>query len=254
MFSFFLASSGSGSGNNSTSHSSGTNSTSKSNPMHNEIKQQLASLQASVEFIMANICQTLPEKADRLDKFIIKPVSNRQELQELEDNLKNEIFFSKTLDAMTFICGSSGKSRGVDSCYKLIDHFFTRDLLVNCSWTGSSRQADECKIPLKYFNNIRKCFLTLVSKADRNFGEQECEKFLKTITKNAKQRLTSKITSTSKNRVKKSTTVSARKRQLAPVFEQGEQDENQAEGQNNQREEIQEQREEENQVEEEQED
>lgn len=76
---------------------------------------------------------------------IIKPVSNHQELQELEKYFKNINNLSKTVKSMTFICGSSGKSKGVDSCYKSIDYFRTRDLLLNCSWTGNSRQSDEGK-------------------------------------------------------------------------------------------------------------
>lgn len=194
-----------------------------------QIRQQLTVLQASVDLIMQNLCKTAPDDESCFESCsaIIKPVSNHQELQELEKYFNDNNNFSKTVESMTFICGSSGKSKGVDSCYKLIDYFFTRDLLLNCSWTGTSRQRDEGKIPLKYFCNTRKCFLTLVMKSDKYFGEQECDKFFKTVIKNAKQRLNPKIMSATKHRGKKDTAAAGRDRALEPLQEQAESIENQ---------------------------
>ncbi|XP_049886767.1 uncharacterized protein LOC126381311 [Pectinophora gossypiella] len=170
-----------------------------------EIKQKLAVLQATVDSLFVHVLNQ--SKAAPLnntvsnESAVIKPASSRQELEKLEDFLKNECNFSSTVSAMNFICGTSGKSKGLDSCYKLIDYFFTRDLLLFCSWTGTSRQND--KIPLKYYYNTRKCFLCLVRKADNDFSEQECDKFFKTIIKNAKQRMNPKIMSATKHRAKK---------------------------------------------------
>lgn len=173
------------------------------------VKQKLAELQATVDTLLAHVINLSSKTTPSTDTVsnvspVIKPVNSRQELEDLEEFLKNEQNFSAIVCAMIFICGTSGKAKGLDCCYKLIDYFFTRDLLLLCSWTGASRIND--KIPLKYFYNTRKCFLTLVRKADKYFTEQDCDKFFKTIIKNAKQRINPKIMSATKHRPKKITT------------------------------------------------
>lgn len=172
------------------------------------VKRKLAELQATIDTLLALVVNLSSKTTPSNDTVsivspIIKPVNSRQELEDLEELLKNEQKFSATVSAMIFICGTSGKAKGLDCCYKLIDYFFTRDLLLLCSWTGASRKND--KIPLKYFYNTRKCFLSLVRVADKDFTEQDCDKFFKTIIKNAKQRTNPKITSATKHRAKKIT-------------------------------------------------
>lgn len=177
-----------------------------------QLRHQMAVLQSSMDVILQKILNTdsNSEAVSTDTNSAITPAGNLQEIQELEDNLKNEYFFSKTVTSMTFICGSSGKARGLDSCYKLADYFFIRELLLNCSWTGTSRrQNNGDKIALKFFINTRKCFLSLVRMSDNVFGEQDGDKFFKTIIKNAKQKLNPKIMSTTKHRPKKCSTSSA---------------------------------------------
>ena len=118
---------------------------------------------------------------------------------------------------MKFVCGSEGKSNGVDCCYKLIDYFFTREFLTECSWTGNSRIKDENKavngqsvegpdsggkIPLKFYRNVRTLFLKLIIEADKDFTELKCEEFFKRVMKNSKQRLNAKTCSKHKSRPK----------------------------------------------------
>ncbi|KAL1378931.1 hypothetical protein pipiens_015264 [Culex pipiens pipiens] len=130
-----------------------------------------------------------------------------EELDALEKQLHDDAQMRKYLTGMSFICGTSDKARAVDCCYKLIDYFVTRDFLTQCSWTGIARASDgtetttEKKIPMKFYVKFRALFTSLVLLVDRDFSEFQCEKFFKTILKNAKQRLFAKtMTSRQKNR------------------------------------------------------
>lgn len=141
---------------------------------------------------------------------VIKPVSSLEELEELEKKLQDEAQMRKYINGMSFICGTSDKVRAIDCCYKLIDYFVTRDFLTQCSWTGGARandgsetsaEGEKKKIPMKFYTKIRALFTSLVLLVDRDFSEFQCEKFFKTILKNAKQRLNAKtMTSRQKNR------------------------------------------------------
>ncbi|XP_055528914.1 uncharacterized protein LOC129720965 [Wyeomyia smithii] len=81
--------------------------------------------------------------------------------------------YEKYIRNMSFICGTSGKANGMDSCYKLVDFFLTRPFLLQCSWTGNSRPTgmnqsgvnepgkvtETSKIALKFFKRFRALFL-----------------------------------------------------------------------------------------------
>ncbi|XP_055532054.1 uncharacterized protein LOC129722553 [Wyeomyia smithii] len=141
------------------------------------------------------------------------PVNSLDDLDKLEDSLKDDNIIEKYIRSMSFVCGTSGKCNGLDCCYKLVDYFFTRQLLILCSWTGSSRKPvkknnsdlarssfeDNDKIALKFYKKIRALFLKLIVLADRDFSEINCDMFFKRIMKNSKQRVVAKQ-ATSKHR------------------------------------------------------
>lgn len=150
---------------------------------------------------------------------IVSPVGCLDDLNALEKLLVDDKHMQRFSAGMSFICGTSGKARGTDCCYKLIDYFFTRQFLTQCSWTGATRLSDgnvqefagepstsyevPGKIPLKFFNKTRTLFLHLIIKADKDFSVIECEQFFKTVLKNSKQRVHAKcLTSKHKNRPK----------------------------------------------------
>lgn len=166
-----------------------------------QMMQQLSVLQSSVDHLMGQQSIDKPCK-DTYSRSFINPIKTISELDELENKLKDKQSYNNLVSALTFVCGSSGKCRGLDSCYKLVDYFFSREFFLNCSWTGSTRDITEKKIPLKYYTRVRNCFMEIVRKSDINFTEMECEKFLKVVIKNAKPRLNNKINSGSKNRTK----------------------------------------------------
>lgn len=116
----------------------------------------------------------------------------------LEENLKDEVFENNIINSMTYICGTDGKSRGLNSCYKVIDLFVSREFIEKCSWTGNSYSKvhkatqSNSKNALKQFVRFRKCFLEIILRSDKEFSETQCDQFFKQVLRNSKQRSNSK--------------------------------------------------------------
>ena len=184
-----------------------------------KMMQFMAKLQTSMDYLaeytMGNN-STLTNAPVPVER-VRSPVNSVEELANLEESLKDDNVMRAYISNMKFVCGSEGKSNGVDCCYKLIDYFFTREFLTECSWTGNSRIKDENKavngqsvegpdsggkIPLKFYRNVRTLFLKLIIEADKDFTELKCEEFFKRVMKNSKQRLNAKTCSKHKNRPK----------------------------------------------------
>ncbi|XP_073952592.1 uncharacterized protein isoform X1 [Choristoneura fumiferana] len=180
-----------------------------------KMMKQLSKLQSSFNHFrdtrprdLVNSDDTTPQSASNLSSSRrIKPAKNLQDLEELEENLSNEEFFSDVVSEMKLICGFSGTSIGLNSCYKLVDYFVERECLLHCSWTGSTRSETEgLKIPFKRFTNLMKCFHALVQESDSTFSEVDCQEFFKRILRNSKKRLscTGQRASTRRQRLKQS--------------------------------------------------
>ncbi|XP_036342577.1 uncharacterized protein LOC118751858 [Rhagoletis pomonella] len=101
------------------------------------------------------------------------PISNQDEIDELEDKLNDskkmedlvcvnvlrtyyivylKLFYLQAAK-MKSICGEKGTADATDCCYRLVDHFFTREFLLNVSWSGGSRTENK-KVALKNYSNI----------------------------------------------------------------------------------------------------
>lgn len=77
----------------------------------------------------------------------------------------------------------------IDSCYRLVAYIFSRSFVNKCSWTGMTRSGKEGgKIPLKYYKNFPKCFVEMITKADRDFNVNASEICFKRIMKNSARR------------------------------------------------------------------
>lgn len=178
------------------------------------IMQAVAKLQAGVDYLMEYDIIRNPEPTDTA-KNLFEPVDSVDKLNALEESLKEAKVVDKYIASMGFICGTDGKATGTDCCYKLIDHFITREFMHACSWTGHTKLTDEnnpsnsqsathpeiCgKVPLKFYANFRSLFLKLVRLADKDFTEVKCDEFFKRVMKNSKARLNSKSSSKHKNR------------------------------------------------------
>lgn len=127
-----------------------------------------------------------------VDRF--PPVKTIDELKALEENLKDPNFEKKYISSMSTLCSRGNNMRGLTLCYRLIDFFISRDLLLQCSWTGNTRNQNEHeKTAFKFFERIRSSFFYVVHNSDETFGKIECDQFFKRVLKNSKQRLTASL-------------------------------------------------------------
>lgn len=172
----------------------------------NKIFVEISKLQTSLD-IMGNMFTKYAASANTSNNAnvstptnTIEPIASHDDLKVFEEKLKCKNHFNEVVKSMTFICGNSGKEKGIDCCYRLIDYFINRDLLNKSSWTGSSRKTDAEKIPLKYFEQFRKCFFEIVLCADKDFSLADCDTFFKRILKNSAQRVNSKSKTLSKHK------------------------------------------------------
>ncbi|XP_055524630.1 uncharacterized protein LOC129718173 [Wyeomyia smithii] len=189
------------------------------------MQQMMTSMMTSIDYLTqaVKVNRAAPStQTPRIDfndlesVCVIQPVNSVDDLNQIEESLKDDAYMRKHLAGMSFICGSNGKANGIDCCYRLIDSFITRSFLLNCSWTGNARDLDGAssaenarsdtkrKIPLKFYNRFRTLFFRLVKLADKDFTEVECEVFFKRVLKNSKQRVEAKMTTSKhKNRPSK---------------------------------------------------
>lgn len=182
-----------------------------------KIINSLAQLKASMDYINDRVLQiesgSLGNATGVHSDVLLKPIESLEMLNELEKILNDDTVMVKYVKTMSHICGKTGKEDGLDCCYRLIDHFMTRQFLTTCSWTGISRDnaaAEESngesepqiKVPFMMYKKIRQQFLKLVLQADNDFTAIKCEEFFKRVLKNSKQRLLAKTVSKHKNRPK----------------------------------------------------
>lgn len=177
----------------------------------------MARMDAKIDFVLGEpgaklVATETPEK-------VMTVINTKDEFDDFEKKLEGEQFRLSLIDGMSFICGTTGREKGVNCAYKLIDYVFTREFLTKCSWTGAARTQEgdsdtettaapasanepaKEKVPFKFYNRTRHFFLSLINKADSSFSELATDKFFKTVIKNSVQRLHAKAqTSTTKNR------------------------------------------------------
>lgn len=80
---------------------------------------------------------------------------------------------------------------GLNVCYSLIDYFFDRKLMLQCSWSGGSR-GPEPKFAMKSCSNILNTFFEIVHSVNMTFSRNLMEHFFKQITRNSKSRCKAK--------------------------------------------------------------
>lgn len=91
--------------------------------------------------------------------------------------MKDKQVFQDYIEKVSFICGKTGKAKGIDVSYMLVEKIFDRKLMLLCSWAGGARDNKE-KSAFKFYKNIMSVFF-LVYLADNDFTLSECEAFFK---------------------------------------------------------------------------
>ncbi|KXJ74301.1 hypothetical protein RP20_CCG013987 [Aedes albopictus] len=179
-----------------------------------KIMASLAHLTTAIEALNKKVfLLSMDTVAQQVSDEQFKPIGTIEDLDRLEQELKDEAIMKRCIDKLSAICGTEGKSNGGDCAFRLIDYFATREFMNSCSWTGAARDIPDdkpstskesdgppTKIPLKFYVKVRELFLRVIRLADRDYSEASCEKFLKGVLKNSKARLTPKVLSTQKRR------------------------------------------------------
>ena len=91
----------------------------------------MAKLQTSMDYLAQNLIGSNSSLANAPVvpvPRIKNPVNSVEELVQLEESLKDEKLMEAYASNMKFVCGSDGKSHGIDCCYKLIDYFIIHRL------------------------------------------------------------------------------------------------------------------------------
>ncbi|XP_069363481.1 uncharacterized protein [Maniola hyperantus] len=154
------------------------------------IMMKLSELGAQIEGFLH---QTQQEKLSTVVGF--EPIDSVEDLEQFNELLKDKESSDKLKEKLAVVCGT-GKGKGTNNCFSLVDVMFTRRFLTECSWAGGSRN-DKKKTCFKAYNRVISFFFDLIYNSDKKFTVLECETFFKNILKNSVRRNSSKLLRTS---------------------------------------------------------
>ncbi|XP_058822792.1 uncharacterized protein LOC131684165 isoform X2 [Topomyia yanbarensis] len=162
------------------------------NAIQTLMTKTIAAVKCDFDAKFALIQQLKNTPHDNTTDFKFTPVSSVNDLEELEDNLNDNEYSRKMTMFMKNIVGVTGDDcNGQNTCYQLVDYFFNRTFMVECSWNGGSRDGTP-KCAIKRYTNILNLFFAIVRNANQGFSQTLLEKFFKSILKNSKKRSQSK--------------------------------------------------------------
>ncbi|XP_062709121.1 uncharacterized protein LOC134288392 [Aedes albopictus] len=129
-----------------------------------------------------------------VQKIPMEPVKSLRELELLEENTKQKEFVASMMASIGQLHGRKRYTgKGGSVCLQIVDYFFDRQFLLQCSWTGTGRKHSEQeqvlrKIPFSKFESTIKLFHQTVLQSDPEYSFDECKAFLHRCLRNAKQR------------------------------------------------------------------
>ncbi|XP_049533493.1 uncharacterized protein LOC125949999 [Anopheles darlingi] len=117
------------------------------------------------------------------------PAKCKEDLDELEANASDEHFVTAVAQAVARIHGYDRSGEGVTVSHQIVDYFFDRQFLQDCSWTGRTRSAENVrKIALAPYENIKNLFYQSVHLVDESFTLNAAERFFRDVAKHARSR------------------------------------------------------------------
>lgn len=144
-----------------------------------------------IENLQENILNKLSTLSTNIHEFLrqthqdkitsnigFKPIDNILDLQNLDDALKQKDCLHSFKEKLSLVCGT-GKGRGLNNCYALVDVMFTRRFLTECSWAGGSKNAEAKKNCFKAYHRVINLFFEVIQHSDKTFTLLECEAFLR---------------------------------------------------------------------------
>lgn len=164
-----------------------------------------------------------PKGCDPNPSYLL-PIVDENQIETLDNLLRNSERYNAFVEDMSRYAGKSGAMRGQKVALNIIDKWFKREFLVQCSWTGSMKSKtkpnttnivsepdiscdtqDETeekklkKINFSSYKRVFEAFYTVIHLADSRYSKQEAEDFLKKQLRNASSRLKQLKTTEVKN-------------------------------------------------------
>ncbi|XP_050087029.1 uncharacterized protein LOC126572050 [Anopheles aquasalis] len=114
---------------------------------------------------------------------LLKPIQSKEELDELERKAKDQEYRNSVIQAAGRISGYDRKGEGESICFQMIDYFFDRKFLMECSWLGRRQRRVNGevnkKIALIEYGNTMKLFHECISISDETFTQFHCYNFVR---------------------------------------------------------------------------
>ncbi|XP_035773681.1 uncharacterized protein LOC118456740 isoform X1 [Anopheles albimanus] len=115
---------------------------------------------------------------------LIKPAKRKEDLDELEDKAKDKQYSTLITQAVGRLLGFNRQGEGASVCHQIVDYFFDRQFLIECSWSGESRHLGRPyrgirKIALSSYKHVIELFHACVCVSDDTFTQNQCVKFLR---------------------------------------------------------------------------
>lgn len=119
------------------------------------------------------------------------PIKTDQDLEALNLLLFDDEIFKMFVESMSKFAGKSGAKNGQKVALTVIDNFFDREFLLECSWTGASKGKSDKVMKKINFSSYKKVILSFsetVRNADDRFSIDEGEIFIRAQLRNSKNR------------------------------------------------------------------
>ncbi|XP_035775272.1 uncharacterized protein LOC118457640 isoform X2 [Anopheles albimanus] len=116
--------------------------------------------------------------------FTFEPVKTIEQLVELEKKLNDESYRSELVAWLVFNVVGKNSQKRMSSC---LDVLFSRELLINCSWAGMSRDKTK-KAALRNQRNIMNLFKAIGTTLQQKVDDRIVTKFFIQKLKGAKER------------------------------------------------------------------
>uniref|UniRef100_A0A2M3ZPG5 Putative secreted peptide n=1 Tax=Anopheles braziliensis TaxID=58242 RepID=A0A2M3ZPG5_9DIPT len=162
------------------------------------LTHEIACLRESVikigEILSSSSCYNTLTHGSQVPVPKLKSVTNLAELEELETLAKDKRFI---LDAIKDVAVAFNRDKcigqGRTIALRVLDLFFKRIFLTECSWTGMAKQANgdfiKSKVAMKEFNNVVDLYALAVENLDPTFSKSQAIKVLRQCMVGAKQRV-----------------------------------------------------------------
>ncbi|XP_050084667.1 uncharacterized protein LOC126570737 [Anopheles aquasalis] len=150
------------------------------------LKSQMAALKSVIE--TAEIDALAPPITE-----LIQPAKCKEDLDALEEKALDEDYKNQLVSAVARIHGCNRIGEGATVSYQIIDFFFDRKFMVECSWSGESIKSGvhnfDAKIALSKYCNLIGLFHACVNVTDSTYTQNECVQVIRMCLKNSKRRL-----------------------------------------------------------------